>query len=124
MTVYVKDRLLAFQLFNRYKTNELMQLFRKAMQQTRQEHYRKRFKARCKNIAKASLTNKPIVEQTNNATCQYVYLQAKQDNLIHKRHVQAFSKRFNNLKIHQLNGTHFLLQTNPIEAWVCIKKYL
>lgn len=122
MTVAVKDRLLAFQLFNRYKTTELITLFRQAMRQLNAPKNRKRFKARCRNIANASLPNQKITNQ--NKAIKYVYFQAKQDNVISKRHLKAFEILMDDLHIFELDGSHFLLQTNPEKVWQLIEKIL
>lgn len=56
---------------------------------------------------------KPPIQKTSINT---TYLQASNDKLIHKSSVEIFKKLFFNLVIHKINGTHFLLQTNPTEC--------
>lgn len=60
----------------------------------------------------------PISSSSIKAT----YIHASDDKLIDNDSVEIFKKLFLNLTIHKINGTHFLLQSNPSKCMQLISK--
>ena len=52
----------------------------------------------------------------NHQVCKVraTYIQATRDNLVPKRCVEAFKKVFDDINVFQIEGPHFILQSNPI----------
>lgn len=60
---------------------------------------------------------KPHVALMSTCTC----LCGKQDNLVANQALRDFEEVFGEVKVVYLNGTHFLMQTNPEECWKAIE---
>ena len=55
---------------------------------------------------------------------RYCYIKAKNDWLVPSRCAGIFKAGLQDIKIHEVNGGHFILQANPIECWRVIEKFL
>jgi surfactin synthase thioesterase subunit len=55
----------------------------------------------------------PMVGHSNIAA---TYFQAKHDNLVSKKSVEVFKKVYANLTHKTIEGSHFVLQTNPKDS--------
>lgn len=98
-------------LFGRWQTMELRTLFMQALAQTPKELLQQRLAI----IASAQAPNKTI-----DVPC--LYLQAKQDNLVSANNIDIFRQVFTDFSNIAVEGTHFLLQTNPEKVWSVIKE--
>lgn len=58
------------------------------------------------------------------STVPSLYLLANQDILVSKSVVAIFIDTFKNVIVNELDGTHFLLQTNPKGAWRAIQAFV
>ena len=90
-------------LLGRTVNSEVINLFKQSLKQV--PPYILSF--RLKEIGK--LTN-------NHELCgiNSIYIQATDDRLVSNNCVKDFKAMFNNLKIFNVNGSHFILQTNPL----------
>lgn len=113
------DNILGHLLFNRWHNQELIHLFRQVLAILSEPNRNEMFKYRLTNIAKARL---PDMQQQINIPC--LYLQATRDNLVKSHNSKAFQIYFADLKVEKIQGTHFLLQTNPVECWQAIKNFI
>ncbi|MBH0064344.1 alpha/beta fold hydrolase [Psychrobacter sp. SZ93C1] len=100
-------------LFGRWQTPRLRCLFNQALEKTPNQLLQQRLAI----IAKMVAPNKTI-----DVPC--LYLQARQDNLVSVQNIEIFSQIFTNFTSVAVNGTHFLLQTNPEAVWQVIKKQI
>lgn len=100
-------------LFGKWQNEYLRALFMDAMNQTPNQLLQQRLN----NIAIVKLP-----AMTINVPC--LYLRGKQDNLVSTKNVALFHNLFTNFEHRELEGTHFLLQTNPKEAWIEIDRFL
>lgn len=96
-------------LFGKWQNEYLRALFMDAMNQTPNQLLQQRLN----NIAIAKLPTALI-----DVPC--LYLQGKQDNLVAAKNIILFSQLFTNFEYQALEGTHFLLQTNPKEVWQAV----
>lgn len=58
---------------------------------------------------------------TSKLSIPCTYLLARQDVLVSKNVLHVFENTFSKVVVHKLEGTHFLLQTNPEGAWDAIR---
>ena len=100
-------------LFGSWQTVALRRLFLEAIQQTPNQLLQQRLAI----IAKAKLPN-----MTSAVPC--LYLQAEQDNLVAKHSIKSVQQVFTHCQVRVLAGTHFLLQTNPVECWDAVAQEL
>lgn len=106
-------------VFGQWYSSELICLFKQALEQTPD----KLLQQRLQNIANASHSRN--ARSTNlklDPPC--LYLQATADRLVGKNNIKTFKKQFTNFDCVTLEGTHFLLQTNPAKAWSVIESWL
>ena len=110
---YTPERIWGKVVFGKWQNHYLRSLFMKAMQQTPNELLQQRLD----NIVKAKV---PTVK--THVPC--LYLQGKQDNLVAAKNIASFRHLFTNFDFQILEGTHFLLQTNPKGVWNAIDSFL
>ena len=99
-------------LFGKWQNDYLRALFMDVMNQTPNQLLQQRLN----NIAIVKLPTVLI-----DVPC--LYLQGKQDNLIAIRNIKMFRQVFTYFDCKNLEGTHFLLQTNPKQAWDEIDRF-
>ncbi|WP_412973284.1 alpha/beta fold hydrolase [Glaciecola sp. MF2-115] len=92
-------------LFGKYKSKYLMGLFRRAMSDVPLDL----LEFRIKQIAN-------LKQLKCNSDIPATYLQAKQDKLVSENAAKVFKKAYSNLKLKRVDGSHFVLQTNPQEC--------
>lgn len=97
-------------LFGRYGSDDLCRLFDSVMEKVDA----KLLTFRLGQIA-------TLKKQNQQLNCPCTLIQARQDNLVSYRTVNAFKAVFNNLDLSVVEGTHFLIQTNPYECWQLIE---
>lgn len=110
---YTPERIWGRMVFGKWQNHYLRSLFTEAMQQTPNELLQQRLEI----IATAKV---PTVK--THVPC--LYLQGKQDNLVADKNIAPFHQWFTNFECQILEGTHFLLQTNPIGVWKAIDSFL
>lgn len=93
-------------LFGKWKNQELNALFTKAMKSVDAQT----MKYRLTQIANLD----GVIDKFD---CQCLYLKASHDNLVSGHSVVAFESAFTQLEVRIVEGTHFLLQTNPKDCW-------
>ncbi|MFT5132351.1 MAG: surfactin synthase thioesterase subunit [Gammaproteobacteria bacterium] len=93
-------------LFGRYSSKHLLDLFYRAMD-------RVDFKILKSRLRQISLLEPP----RNSIEIPCTYIGALSDNLVSRRVLDTFKQCCNKLDIQEIEGTHFLLQTNPSECW-------
>lgn len=98
-------------LFGRWQTPQLRALFRQALAQTPNDLLQQRLAI----IASAQIPNKTI-----DVPC--LYLQARQDSLVSANNIEIFRQVFSNFASITVDGTHFLLQTNPEAVWEALRE--
>ncbi len=59
---------------------------------------------------------------TEKCNVQAIYIQARKDRLVSPQSVDAFRKVFTNLTVYEINGPHFLIQSNTTECLSIITK--
>ncbi|WP_158657839.1 hypothetical protein [Agarilytica rhodophyticola] len=52
------------------------------------------------------------------------YLMGKKDRLVSRKYALKLSKFFSDFDIYEINGPHFLLQSNPYECWKSIESFI
>ncbi len=57
-----------------------------------------------------------LVKSSNSCEIESIYIQATDDKLVPKKCVDAFKKQFNNLKVFKIEGSHLILQSNPLSC--------
>lgn len=105
---YLPDRLLGFLLFRHLATDELIGLFREVLAVIGKPNVLPLFKQRLSNIAHATM---PTIHHKSKIPC--VYLSASHDDLVSKKAGWLFGALFDDIAFYTIDGTHFLLQTNP-----------
>ncbi len=110
---YTPERIWGRVVFGKWQNHYLRTLFIEAMQQTPNELLQQRLEI----IAEAKV---PTVKV--HVPC--LYLQGKQDNLVVAKNIAPFRRLFTNFEYQVLEGTHFLLQTNPQGVWQAIDNFL
>ena len=63
-----------------------------------------------------------LQEPKHAISVQATYIQASHDNLVSQRVIKDFDRLFKNLSVVELEGTHFLMQTNPDGVWKVIEE--
>ena len=95
--------IIKFFLFGSAVNKKMISLFKKAMKQV------------APNVLSYRLEQ---IEKLSNShqlsEIRATYIQATNDKLVPKRCVERFKKVFNNINISQIEGSHFILQTNPL----------
>ncbi len=64
--------------------------------------------------------------RNNHESCEIkaTYIQATDDKLVPKRCLESFKNVFNNISVFQIEGSHFILQSNPLAcAKVLVNEY-
>lgn len=97
-------------LFGRWQTRQLRILFIQALKQTPNELLQQRL---------AIIANTTVAHKTLSMPC--LYLQANQDNLVSAQNIEIFDEVFTDFSRIAMDGSHFLLQTNPEGVWEAIK---
>lgn len=97
-------------LFGQFYSKELVSSFYDALNSVDT----KVLKRRLRQIEKLS---EP--EETIQIPCTYI--RPKGDNLVSKSSIKSFQKLCEKLHVCEVEGTHFVLQTNPGECWKLIK---
>ena len=90
-------------LFGSAVNIKLIRLFKQSMKQVSSQI----LSYRLQEIEK--LSNSPQFSEI-----RAIYIQATNDKLVPKRCVENFEKRFNNLNVFEIEGSHFILQGNPL----------
>ena len=91
--------------------NNIIQLFLEALKQVSPEVLSFRLKE-IKNLKMCS--QQCEVEAT--------YIQATNDYLVPQKSVASFEKLFSNLSVHKVSGSHFILQSKPVECGKIVEK--
>lgn len=102
------NQLLGFLLFRHWANEELIGLFREVLAVISSPAILPLFKKRLSNIAHAKI---PSHLPKSSVPC--VYVSARCDDLVNKKAGLAFGTMFENIDFLIIDGTHFLLQTNP-----------
>lgn len=105
---FLPDKLLGFLLFRHWANEALIGLFREVLAVIGSPAVLPLFKQRLANIAYAKI---PSHLPKSKIPC--VYVSARCDDLVHKKAGLAFKAMFENIEFLNMDGTHFLLQTNP-----------
>ncbi|GAD76617.1 alpha/beta fold hydrolase [Vibrio azureus] len=100
-------------LFGQFSDTRLVSLFNKSLNSV-SEHV---LKSRINHIAKLN-------DHTIEIEVPCSYIRPKNDNLVSKRALEAFKRRCQKLVIHEVEGTHFVLQTNPTKCWQIIQNII
>ena len=100
-------------LFGKYLTSTLATLFQKTMDLIDIDV----MQFRLKQIAKI----KPISFSCN---IPALYLAATSDNLVSKEVIKNVNSIFTQLNVEKVDGTHFLLQTNPKASWRAMQQHV
>ena len=96
------NSVLGFSLFGRHSTNALVALFRQSIDSSDRAALKKRL-SNIANLKEASLPLK--------MPC--VYIQPSQDQLVSSKCIKVFERLCEHLDIELVEGTHFVMQTNP-----------
>lgn len=104
------SRLLYRFLFGRFATSKLSELFTLAMNSVDA----KVLKYRLGQISKLS-------KHTDSYSVPCTYIRANQDNLVSTKAIKSFEYAFASVDIKFVDGTHFALQTNPVDCWKVIE---
>lgn len=102
------NQLLGFLLFRHWANEELIGLFREVLAVISSPAILPLFKKRLSNIAHAKI---PSHLPKSSIPC--VYVSARCDDLVDKKAGLVFGTMFENIDFLVIDGTHFLLQTNP-----------
>lgn len=105
---FLPDKLLGFLLFRHWANESLIGLFREVLAVISSPAILPLFKQRLANIAYAKI---PSHLPKSSIPC--VYVSARCDDLVHKKAGLAFKAMFEDIEFLNMDGTHFLLQTNP-----------
>jgi len=97
--------------FGKYLTPELGALFLKTLNSVNAEV----LKSRIDEISRMVVPQEKIA-------IPITYVQATKDNLVKKSAVDDFKKLFEHFNFVQMDGTHFLMQTNPHGVWKTIER--
>jgi len=87
----------------------IIQLFLEALKQVSPDV----LSFRLKEINKLKDSTNPSNNKNN---IEAYYIQATNDYLVPSKSVEAFEKCFSNLTVFKINGSHFILQSKPIEC--------
>ena len=105
------DFIVSRALFGQYRSSYLSKLFKLAMSEVPIE------------LLKFRLSQISNLKHSNDTSeIHSTYLQAQQDNLVANSSFNAFNRAYSQMNLRKLNGSHFLLQTNPIGCWAEILK--
>lgn len=115
---YIPKVLLNFLLFYRYSNDDLFNLFKQSMNELN-NNGKIPFISRCQILA--NLNHSLGNYQSFDTPCTYI--KARQDFLVFNQ-IDDFAKVFNNFNHYTIDGSHFLLQTNPMGVWEIIEKTL
>lgn len=107
-TRHLPNQLLGFLLFRHWANEELIGLFHEVLAVIDNPTMLPLFKQRLANIAHAKIPN-----DLPKSSIPCVYVSARCDNLVGKKARLAFGVIFNDIDFLIIDGTHFLLQTNP-----------
>ncbi|MDO5051185.1 MAG: hypothetical protein Q4D68_05545 [Moraxella equi] len=105
---FLPNQLLGFLLFRHWANEELIGLFREVLAVISSPAILPLFKKRLSNIAHAKI---PSHLPKSSIPC--VYVSARCDDLVDKKAGLVFGTMFENIDFLVIDGTHFLLQTNP-----------
>lgn len=105
---FLPNQLLGFLLFRYWANEELIGLFREMLTVIGSPDILPLFQQRLANIAHAKI---PSHLPKSSVPC--VYVSARCDDLVNKKAGLAFKAMFENIDFLTIDGTHFLLQTNP-----------
>jgi len=65
-----------------------------------------------------------LQKATQQLSIKTIYLQATNDKLVPKRVYEVFEKLFSDINKIEIEGSHLILQGNPVESAVMVKKFL
>ncbi|MDO4450749.1 MAG: hypothetical protein Q4B79_07325 [Moraxella sp.] len=105
---FLPNKLLGFLLFRHWANEELIGLFREVLAVISSPAILPLFKKRLSNITHAKI---PSHLPKSSVPC--VYVSARCDDLVNKKAGLVFGTMFENIDFLIIDGTHFLLQTNP-----------
>lgn len=105
---HISDKWLGWLLFRHLATDELIGLFREVLAVIGKPNVLPLFKQRLSNIAHATM---PTIHHKSKIPC--VYLSVSHDDLVSKKAGWLFGVLFDDIAFYTIDGTHFLLQTNP-----------
>lgn len=88
-------------IFERNSSKELIKLFRQSLSQV------------SKNTLSFRLREVSHLKTHLPCNTQAVYIQATNDKLVPANSVEIFKDTIDNLTVHKVTGSHFILQTNP-----------
>ncbi len=116
---YIPKRLLTWVLFDCYGSDALLALFYQALHAIQDGCYDNALKQRAKNIATLRFE---CPSTPSHIPC--LYLQASRDVFVKKDQLALFERAFCQVSSQQVQGSHFLLQTNPQAAWHAIMAFI
>jgi len=90
-------------LFGLAANRVIIELFRKSMNQVSPRI----LSFRLEEISKLQNTYR-------HSEVKSIYIQATNDKLVPKKCVESFKQIFKNIKVFQIEGSHFILQSNPV----------
>lgn len=89
-------------IFKKNSSTELIKLFRKSLNQVAKSI----LSFRLREITR-------LHKQLSPCNIQAIYIQASNDMLVPSKSIEIFNGFMNNLNVYKVNGSHFILQTNP-----------
>ena len=110
-TKLVSTKLIGLILFGRWRTKALTNLFLDAVRAVKDDVLSSR-------IREISALGHP----TNSISIPCTYIQASKDQFVSEKALSDFNRICLDLKVHVVNGTHFLLQTNPKDCWEIVNE--
>lgn len=98
----IPDFIIRLFIFEKNSSTKLIKLFRKSLNQ----------------VAKSTLSYRlreisQLKKQLSPCDIHAIYIQASNDKLVPSKSIEIFKRFMNNLNIYKVNGSHFILQTNP-----------
>ncbi|WP_102798386.1 alpha/beta fold hydrolase [Bowmanella denitrificans] len=107
---FVPNSILGKILFGRFSSSKLIAVFYEALDHVSNDV----LDHRLKQIATLKYPVTPI-----EIPCSYI--RPKDDKLVSRAALEPFSRLCHKLTVHEVDGTHFVLQTNPKQCWSLIQ---
>lgn len=112
LAISPKNPILLKYLFGRFLNSEIKEIFTQAIESVDPEV----LKFRLTQISK-------LKSENSQYSVPATYLVATQDNLVDRKVIDVFKNCFPQLTVVSIEGTHFLLQTNPQSCWEAIQSH-
>ena len=114
LRLFLKFRfMIGFVLFGRYKTSKLLDLFYQALSDIPDSTLKNRIN---------QVANLEIPKNIIKIPCSYI--RPANDNLVSKTAINIIESKCDTLDRYDVDGTHFILQTNPKDCWHIIKRII